>query len=132
MEEASVVVVVDEEAKGIEIFEVGSLGVVALLDVAHVLTISKDVVDGVVHRVVEETRDVVLVGTHVCGVTVEALAHLEDACSLPELSPEVFGHLGNGINADAVETIGVNQILDPVLEFATDVGIILVQVGKIS
>ncbi len=132
MEEASVVVIVDEEAKGIEIFEVGSLGVVALLDVAHVLTISKDVVDGVVHRVVEESRDVVLVGTHVCGVTVEALAHLEDACSLPKLSPEVFGHLGNGIDADAVETIGVNQILDPVLEFATDVGIILVQVGKIS
>jgi len=53
VEETCVVVVVNEQAKGINIFEMAGLCVETLLDTPHVLTITKHIVNGVVHWVVE-------------------------------------------------------------------------------
>lgn len=57
----------------------GSFGVVSGLNVAHVLTISEDVVNSVVHRIIKEASNIVLVRTNIGRVTIEALAHLENA-----------------------------------------------------
>jgi hypothetical protein len=75
-------VVVNEKSKCAQVFEVGSLGVVSGLNVAHVLTISKDVVNSVVHWIIKEASNIVLVGTNIGWVAIKALAHLENArCS---------------------------------------------------
>jgi hypothetical protein len=131
-EEAGVVVVIDEDTKGRDVLEVALLLVVAVLDLAHVLSSAEDVGDGVVHGVVEKSGEVLLVGTDVGGIAVEALAHLEDTGGFTELRPEVLGHLGDGVNAEAVEAVGVDEVLDPVLELATDPLVLLVEVGEVG
>jgi hypothetical protein len=72
-------VVVNEKSKCAQVFEVGSLGVVSGLNVAHVLTISEDVVNSVVHWIIKEASNIVLVGTNISWVAIKALAHLENA-----------------------------------------------------
>lgn len=120
MEETGVVVVVNEQTKGVNILEIAALCVVALFDTTHILTITENIVDGVVHWVVENTRDVVLVGTDVGRVTVEGFAHLEDSSRCAKFRPEVLGDLGNSVDADTVEAVGAHEILNPVLECLTN------------
>ena len=119
--EAGVVVVVNEEAESIDVLEVGLLIVVATTDVVHRLTASKNVLNGVVHRVVEHASQHILVGANICGITIEVLAHLEDTGGSTILGPEVLGHLRNRVNTNTVKTVGVDEVLDPVLQIATDV-----------
>lgn len=121
VKETGVVVIVNEKTEGIDIGEVGFFCIVSLLDFTHVLTATEDVVDGVVHRVVEEPGDGALVGSDVSGVTIEALSHLEDAGGLTELIPEVFGNLGDGVDSETIEAVGLYQIFNPVFEFTSDV-----------
>jgi len=76
-QEASVVVVVNEEAEDAHVLEVLFLRLVAILNVAHVHALAKHIRDSVVHRVVEKGSHRALVRTHHCGVAIEVLAHLE-------------------------------------------------------
>jgi len=121
VEETGVVVIVNKEAESVEVFEVGLLRVVSLLDFAHVLLATEHITDGVVHRVVEKTSDSSLVGSNVSGITVEALSHLEDASSITKLRPKVFGNLGDGVDPYAIKAVSVNHVLDPGLELTSDV-----------
>lgn len=132
VEETRVIVVVNEETKSIDVLEVGLFSVVALLEVSHVLTATKDIADGVVHGVVEKGGDGTLVRSDVSRVAVEALAHLENTSSLAKLRPEVFRNLGDGINSKTVEAIGINHKFDPVLELATDVVVRLIKIRQVS
>lgn len=130
MEEAGVVMVVNEDTEGVDVSEVLLVGLPSARDVSHALSVHPDVSDGEVHRIVEETGDVVLVGADVSIVTIEVLTHLEDASGLTELGPEILGHLGDGIDTDAVEVVGLHKILDPVLELPSYPGVALVEVGE--
>ena len=78
VEEAGVVVVVDEDTEGIYVLEVLVVGLPPASDVSHRLSIHPDVSDSEVHGVVEESGDVVLVGADIGVVAVEAFTHLED------------------------------------------------------
>ena len=120
VEEAGVVVVVNEQTKGVKILESAGFSVIAGLDATHVCPSAENIVDGVVHWVVENTRDVVLVGTDVGRVTVEGFAHLEDSSRCAKFRPEVLGDLGNSVDADTVEAVGAHEILNPVLECLTN------------
>jgi hypothetical protein len=53
VEETSVVVVVDEDTKCVNVLKVRTLSVVSVLNLTHVLSGAEDVRDSVVHRVVE-------------------------------------------------------------------------------
>ena len=94
--------------------------IIAGLDAAHVLTIAENIVDGVVHWVVENTRDVVLVGSDVGRVTVEGFAHLEDSSRCAKFRPEVLLDLGNGVDADAIEAVGAYEGFYPVFKGRAD------------
>ena len=131
-EEAAIVVVVDEDTKGIDVTEVAVLLFVSVADAGHVLACAEDVADRVEHWVVEETGEVLLVGSNVCGVTVEALSHLEDAGGLTELTPELALDLRDGIDTDAIEAVLRHDALNPVLEVSTDVIVVLVEIGEAS
>lgn len=121
MKETGVIVVVDEETKSVDVSEVGLFSIVPLLNLSHVLAIAEDVVDGVVHRVVKEGSDAALVGSDISRVAIKALSHLEDAGGLTKLRPKVFWNLRNGINSKAIEAIGINHELYPVLQLAANV-----------
>ena len=54
VEETCVVVIVNEDTEGRDVTEVRCLLIVAGLDAAHILTIAENIVDGIVHRVVEK------------------------------------------------------------------------------
>ena len=120
VEETGVVVVVNEQTKGVNIFEIAALCVVALFDTTHILTITKNIVDGVVHWVVEKASDVVLVGTDIGRVAVENLTHLEDARRGTKFRPEVFLDFGDGVDADTIEAVGAYEVLDPVFKGRAD------------
>ena len=120
VEETGVVVVVNEQTKGVNILEIAALCVVALFDTTHILTITEHIVDGVVHWVVEQTSDVVLVGTDIGRVAVEDLTHLEDASRGAKFRPEVLLDLGNGVDADAIEAVGAYEGFYPVFKGRAD------------
>eukprot|EP00350_Pseudokeronopsis_sp_OXSARD2_P000004 CAMPEP_0170550844 /NCGR_PEP_ID=MMETSP0211-20121228/8859_1 /TAXON_ID=311385 /ORGANISM="Pseudokeronopsis sp., Strain OXSARD2" /LENGTH=151 /DNA_ID=CAMNT_0010857623 /DNA_START=117 /DNA_END=572 /DNA_ORIENTATION=- len=123
--------VVNEDSKGINIIEITSVLVVSVSDSIHRLSVSPDILDRVVHGVVEEAAHIVLVVTHVSRVPIEALAHLEDASSFSELSPEPLGHMGNSVDSDPIEAISINKGMDPILKVVGNPTIFLVQVREV-
>ena len=120
VEETGIVVVVNKQTKGVNIFEMTGLCVETLLDTTHVLAITKNIVDGVVHWVVEKTSDVVLVGTDVSRVAVEDLTHLEDSSRGAKFRPEVLGDLGDSVDAKTIEAVRACEVLNPVFKGLTD------------
>jgi len=130
--EARVVVVVNEDTKSINIVEVALFLVVSTLDVVHIFAASEYVTDGVVHRVVEKSSEGVLIWSDVGRVSVEALAHLEYASGLTVFGPEVGGDLGDGVDTNTIETVGLNNTLDPVLEVLANVAIALIKIRESS
>jgi len=91
---------------------------------------TEDVRNGVVHWVVEKSGKGSLVRSNICGISIEVLAHLEDASSLTILTPEVHGDLRDSIDTDSIEAIVVDKIVNPVLEVATHVVVVLVKIRK--
>jgi len=120
VEEAGVVVVVNKQTKGIQILESAGFSVIAGLYATHVFPSAENIVDGVVHWVVEKASDVVLVGTDIGRVAVENLTHLEDARRGTKFRPEVFLDFGNGVDADTIEAVGAYEGLDPVFKGRAD------------
>jgi hypothetical protein len=132
VQETGVIVIVNEKTEGINVCEVGFLSIVSVLDGAHVLLVTKDVVDGIVHRVVEEPSDAALVLSDVSGITVEALSHLEDAGGLTKFIPEILRNFGDGIDSQTIEAVGLNHEINPVLELTSYVRVWLIKIGQIS
>jgi hypothetical protein len=125
-------VVIDEHAKGVNVLEILSFGVILVADLVHRLMAAENVFNGVVHRVVKQTRHIVLVRANVGGVAVEALSHLEDTSSRAELLPEGLGDLGDRVDSNTIEAEGVDEVLDPALQLAADVGVVLVEIRQVS
>ena len=133
MEEAGVVMIVDEDAESINILEVLGLSAIPVADVIHRRVTAKYVTDSVVHGVVKQSSDVVLIGSNVSGIAVEALAHLENTSRCSVLTPEVLGNLGDCVDTDAIELVFCHDVLYPVLEVASDVRVtVLVEVWQVG
>jgi hypothetical protein len=133
VEEAGVVMIVDEDAESINILEVLGLSAIPVADVIHRRVTAKYVTDSVVHGVVKQSSDVVLIGSNVSGIAVEALAHLENTSRCSVLTPEVLGNLGDCVDTDAIELVFCHDVLYPVLEVASDVRVtVLVEVWQVG
>lgn len=131
VQESGVVVVVDEDSQGGKVLE-GTLSVVSVFDLVHALLSSENVLDGVVHWIVEETSEVVLVWTNIVWISVEALSHLEDSRGLSVLSPELSFDFWDGINSDTIEVVLLDQVVDPGLQVLSDVRVVLVKIWQVS
>lgn len=132
VKETRVVMIVNKDAKEVDIFEIGVFSVVSVANLIHRLPIAENVIDCVVHWVVEQGRDVVLVWGNVGRVSVEAFSHLENASSFSILFPELAFDFGDCVNANSIETVLLNDSFHPVFKVLTHVGILLVQIGEIS
>jgi hypothetical protein len=121
VQEAGVVMIVHKDAESVNILEVLVVSLPSASNISHALSVHPDVTDSEVHRVVEEGGNIVLVGADVGIVSIEALAHLEDASGLAELRPEILGDLWDGVDTDAIEVVGLNKILNPVFELPSHV-----------
>ena len=130
--ESSVIVVVDEDTKGINILEFTVFLGKSVFDLIHTFSRSKDVLDGVVHWIVEKTSEIVLIWSNVAWISVEALSHLENTSSLTVLTPELALDLWDCVNSNSIELIGVDQVFNPVFKILSDITIILVDIWKIS
>ncbi len=124
--------VVNEDTESINVSEVLLICLPSLSNSSHASSVHPNVTDGIIHRIVEETGDVVLVGANVSIISIEALTHLEDSGRLTILFPEVLGDLRDGINTDAIEAILLDQVLDPILQVLANVGVALVKIRKAS
>jgi hypothetical protein len=112
--------------------EVRSFLFISVLNTVHRFTTTIDILDSIVHWVVEETGDMLLIWANVSGITVEAFTHLEDSSGLAILRPEVLGNLRDGINTDSIEFIFGDKVLDPVLKITSDIIVFLIEIRKIS
>ena len=130
--ETSVIVIVNEDTESADVLEMARLLIVSVLDLVHGFSASEYVTDGVVHGVVEETGEDILVRSNVSGVAVEALSHLEDTGGLTVLRPEVLGDFRDSVDTDTVEAVCINDSLNPVLEVLTDVAVSLIEIGETS
>ena len=95
--------VVHERAQSIDIFESSILFVVAVADIVHGLTASKDIFDSEVHWVVEQSSHIVLVIRNIAYVSIKAFTHLEYSCSLAIFRPEWLLDMRNSIDTDSIE-----------------------------
>ena len=132
VQESWVVVVVNEDSEEVDILEVAVLSVVAVPEVIHGLATSEHITNAVVHWVVEESGEVVLVRRDVGWVSVEALSHLEDTGGLAILLPEVAWDLWNGVDSDTIEAVVADDTSDPLLEVVADEGVALIEVWQVS
>ena len=120
VEETRIVVVVNEHSQGVDIAEfVLFLRVPAANAVFHALIVFPNVYDCVIHGVVEQASEVVLVRSNISRVSVEHLSHLEHSSRVSVLFPEIFGHFGNSVNPNSIELVGVNCLLNPVFQVAS-------------
>ena len=132
VEETSIVVIVHKDTKGINVVEVRFFFVVAALDVVHGLGRTEDVADSVVHGVVEESGQMILVGSNVSGISIEAFSHLENAGRSSIFGPEISWNLWNGVDADSIEVKLRDEVLYPVLEVSADVIVLSVVIWESS
>lgn len=122
--------VVNEDTKSVNVLEVLIVSLPSAGNGSHRLSVHPDVSNSIVHGIVEETGDIILVGTHIGIVPIEALSHLENASSLTELRPEVLGNLRNGIDTNTIEVVCLDEVFDPVLELSSHPLISLIEVGQ--
>lgn len=122
--------VINKDTEGINILECSWLFLPSVADDSHALAVGEGVSDGVVHGVVKESRDVVLVVTNIPRESVEAFSHLEDSRSLSEFSPEVLRNLRDSVNTNTVKIVILDEFLDPVEELLSNVGVFLFQIGE--
>ena len=114
VKETRIIVVIDKDTEGIDIFEVLGLLVVSVTDVIHGFRAAKDVTDGVIHWVVEKCSQMVLIRSYVCRVSIEAFSHLENTCRFSILGPKISWDLRDSVNPDTIEAILLNDTLYPV------------------
>ena len=103
-----------------------------MFNITHVKTRTEDIFNGVVHWVIENTRDVILIRTDVSRISIEAFSHLENSRSCSKFTPKVFWNLWNGIDSNTVKTICSNQILNPVFMSLSDIRVALIEIREIS
>ena len=132
VKETRVVMIVNKDAEEVHIFEIGVFSVVSVANLVHRFSTAENVVDRVVHRVVEQGGDIVLVRGNISGVSIEAFAHLENTRGFTILFPELAFDFGDRINSNSIETVLLHDSLHPVFKVLTHVGILLVQIGEIS
>lgn len=100
--------VVNEESKSVDVVEVAFFLCISIFDVVHRLVASKNVLNCIIHWIIEDSSEVVLVWANICWVSIEAFSHLEHASSLTILAPEILWHLWNSINSYPIKA----KILD--------------------
>ena len=115
VKETRIIVVIDKDTEGIDIFEVLGLLVVSVTDVVHGFRAAKDVTDGVIHWIVEKCCQMVLIRSYVCRVSIEAFSHLEHTCRFTILRPKISWDLRDSVNSYTIEAILLNDALDPIL-----------------
>ena len=100
--------IVNEDTEGINVSELLSLLDPSVGDTSHGSLGLPCVLDCVIHRIIEETSDVILIVTNVSWISIEALSHLEDACGLSEFAPEILGNLWDCVDSNTVKVVSFN------------------------
>lgn len=122
--------VINENTKSVDVTEVLLILGPSVSNISHALAVHEDILDSIVHRVVEEGIDVVLVVAYIPIEAIEALTHLEDSSRLCILLPEVLGYLRDSIDADTIKVVLLNKILDPGFQVAAHVLITLIEIWE--
>jgi len=110
--------IVNEQTQRVNITKSKIFNIIASINLDEAVTISEHITDRVVHWVVKETSDVILVGSNISWVSVEALTHLENTRCITIFLPEILGYLRNCINTNTIEVKGFDDILNPVLKIS--------------
>jgi len=123
-------VVVDEGAKDVHISEGDFFFGVSCSNLVHRLAVAEHIVESVEHGVVEQRSHVILVVSNVVDISIEDFTDLENSSSGVVLGPEIFGDMGNGVDANAIEIKLFNCALDPFEEVVANELVALVEVGE--
>jgi len=78
VQETRIVVIVNKNSKCVNILEVGRFGIIPSFNLIHSFSTTKDISNSIVHGIVKQRCQTVLVGTNICWVAIEAFAHLEN------------------------------------------------------
>ncbi len=103
-QESSIVVVVHEGAKDVDVSDSRILQVFVLgAQAVHALTTAINITSREEHRVVEKGGQIVLVVANIVCISVEGFAHLENTGGFPVLGPERLGHVRHSVDTDTVK-----------------------------
>lgn len=126
-EEACIIVVIHKRAQDVNVSKGGVVKVVISLSYEeHGLAGTKNILYCKEHGIVEEGGHIVLVVSHIVGISVKYLTHLKDASSLTVLGPERLRHVRDCVDADSVEIEAADSFIYPFFEIRANKIIVLV------
>lgn len=125
------IVVICKEAKQVNILELLIFITPLFRYLQHALLLySKYILERVEHWHVKNAIDVILKWSHNIDLLLEDFAHLEHASCIREFSHEILGDMYNCINANGIEIIFLDKVLNPVEQVLTYVWMLLRQVWQ--
>lgn len=124
--------IINEDTKSIDVFEMLTFSIVAILNLLHVLSRTEYITDSIVHWVVKQGCKMILVWTNVSRIAIETLTHLEYTSGLAVLTPEIFWNFWNGIDTNTIKVISLDQVLHPVFEVLANPRILLSKIWQVG
>ena len=132
VKESNIVLIIGEETEDSWVLEVLVGLLDSVTDVVHGVAISKDLINGEVHWVVESGAKGSLVSSDVWNSSIEDLSNGVDSGGLSELCPETLIDLWNGVNSDTVDIILLDDSLDPFEEEVSNKWNRLIEVWEVG
>ncbi len=106
--------------------------IVSVPDIVHALAITVDIIDCVVHGIVEHCVDHSLVAEHVASIPIEDLSYHVATCLVIKLSPEILANVAFSVQTETIKPVCGLQPCRPVIKLIFDIIIALVEVGETS
>lgn len=102
---------------------------VEVLNIGHILPVKEDISHCEELRVVKNSVNRPNELGYESVVTIESLTYGVDSSSGSEGFPEPCRYFDDGINSDSIESIFVNQEVNPFVHFLLNVGIFSIQIS---
>jgi hypothetical protein len=122
--------VINENTKSVNVLEVGGFGIVSWFNLIHGFTTAKYVLNCIVHWIVEQSCQIILIWTNIGRVSIKAFAHLENTCGCSIFRPKTFRNFWNCVNSYSIKAIGLNEIFNPILKILTNIRIVLIKIWQ--
>jgi hypothetical protein len=98
--------IINKDSKCINVLKMGTLCIITSLNLIHGLATSKYILDCIIHWVVKETGNIVLIWSNICWITIKALTHLKYTGRCTILSPKALRNLWNSVDTNSIKAIG--------------------------
>lgn len=112
-QESSIVMIIHEYSQNMSIFEFLSIVLKDISEFPHWSLISIHIVQSVPKRIIQKSRDVMLVTSNILSVSIQNFSNWIDFCSSSEFTPKPFWNFRNRVDSESVNVVFINDVSGP-------------------